>query len=337
MRKRSWSLSQRRLLSACLLPLGLLALTAVQAESQPQLRTDEWQVISLYPPHGVYQADLLPPLVAAVEGLWQVKDETGEPLLRTVDSLASMNVIVAQPEEVRFRRIIEKGELTADGMQRLQALVEDHPLVQRRLVSADGQATHLWLRLKKPATGQGLQQLTAQLQSSLRSAGIQCATADNRTGPLAGRYMSQWQYETSARADGVAALQALATAQQQLSQADGAPDADHGRNYSALNLLSYLGGILGGDLLDAGGLPKNNAALAQMYMMAESLRSRDLQALARPDFRQLQLVVLGATAPLKAPQLTDYQLTQTSLWQASARDYRVLDCRAGALATAENP
>ncbi len=65
--------------------------------------------------------------------------------------------------------------------------------------------------------------------------------AANARGPLAGRYMTQWQYDTPQRADGVAALQALATAQQQLSNAPGALDSEHGRNYSALNLLSYLG------------------------------------------------------------------------------------------------
>lgn len=323
----------QRLMLLCVLPLGLLPLSAAQAEQA--LQNDEWQVISLYPPKGVYQAELLPQLVAAVESLWQVQDDAGEPLLRNIDSLASMNVIVAQKEEVRFRRIIEKGELTPDGMQRLRALVEDHPLVQRRLVSAAGDATHLWLRLKKPATAAGLSRLTQQLADSLHHSGTQCAQVDNRQGPLNGLYMTQWQYETAGRADGVAALQALAVAQQQLSQADGAPDAAHGRNYSALNLLSYLGGILGGDLLDANGLPKSNAALAQMYMMAESLRSRDLQALARPDFRQLQLVVLGHQRPLTAPPLPQYQLTHTSIWQANARDYRVLDCRPQTLATSE--
>ena len=323
-----------RVLNTLLLACVLSATTAQAA--QPLTEHDEWQVISLYPPHGVYQAELLPQLVTAVEGLWQVQGSDGEPLLRSVDSLASMNVIVAQQDEVRFRRIIEKGELNAAGMQRLQALVEEHPLVQRRLVSADAQATHLWLRLKKPATAEGLQQLSDHLAASLNAAGHQCVVAVNARGPLAGRYMTQWQYDTPQRADGVAALQALATAQQQLSNAPGAPDSEHGRNYSALNLLSYLGGILGGELLDANGLPQSNAALAQMYMMAESLRSRDLQALARPDFRQLQLVVLGHKAPLNAPPVSNYQLTHTSIWQASARDYRVLDCRAQGLVTSEH-
>lgn len=326
----------QRLLLACSFACSL-PFAAVQAapEAQPAVQDNEWQVISLYPPHGVYQAELLVQLVAAVEGLWQVQDSAGEPLLRTVDSLASMNVIVAQQDEVRFRRIIEKGELNAAGMQRLQALVEEHPLVQRRLVSADGSATHLWLRLKKPATAEGLQQLSEHLAASLNAAGTQCVSVPENQGPLAGLYMTQWQYDTPQRADGVAALQALAAAQQQLQNAPGAPDSQHGRNYSALNLLSYLGGILGGELLDANGLPQSNAALAQMYMMAESLRSRDLQALARPDFRQLQLVVLGHKAPLSAPPLAQYQLTHTSIWQASARDYRVLDCRARALVTSE--
>ncbi|MCD8522371.1 MAG: hypothetical protein LRY66_09310 [Saccharospirillaceae bacterium] len=323
----------QRLLLACSFACSL-PLAAVQA--QTVMQDNEWQVISLYPPHGVYQAELLVQLVAAVEGLWQVQGSDGQPLLRTIDSLASMNVIVAQQEEVRFRRIIEKGELNPAGMQRLQALVEEHPLVQRRLVSADAQATHLWLRLKQPATVAGSEQLSEHLRASLNAAGNRCVRVANEHGPLAGRYMTQWQYDTPQRVDGVAALQALAEVQQQLSHAPEAPDADHGRLYSVLDLLSYLGTVLGGDLLGADGLPQNNAALAQMYMMAESLRSRDLQTLARPDFRQLQLVVLGHKAPLSAPPLAQYQLTHTSIWTASARDYHVLDCRAQALVTSEN-
>lgn len=313
----------------CTLPLA-----AVQAE-EAKLQNDEWQVISLYPPHGVYQAQLLQQLVTAVEGLWQVQNSEGKSLLRTIDSLASMNVIVTQQDEVRFRRIIEKGELDAAGITRLKLLVEEHPLVQRRLVSSDGSATHLWLRLQKPATKESMQQLSDHLAASLNAAGNKCIVAANKTGPLDGLYMTHWQYEAQQRADELYALKALAKAQKQLSNMPSAPTAEQGRNYSALNLLSYLGNILGGDLLDSNGIPQSNAALSQIYMVAESLRSGDLQVLARPDFSQLKMVVQGHKSILAAPNLSYYQLINTRIWQASARDYRVLDCRAQKLATSE--
>src|SRR5690554_8238900 len=87
---------------ACTLPLAV-----VQA-GEDKLQNDEWQVISLYPPQGVYQAEILQQLVTAVEGLWQVQSSEGTPLLRSIDSLASMNVIVAQQDELRFRRRSEE-------------------------------------------------------------------------------------------------------------------------------------------------------------------------------------------------------------------------------------
>jgi len=314
---------------ACTLPLAV-----VQA-GEDKLQNDEWQVISLYPPQGVYQAEILQQLVTAVEGLRQVQSSEGTPLLRSIDSLASMNVIVAQQDELRFRRIIEKGELDAAGITRLKSLVEEHPLVQRRLVSSDGSTTHLWLRLQKTATKESMQQLSNHLAASLNAVGNKCIVAANQTGPLDGLYMTQWQYESSQQADGLVALKALAKAQKQLSNIPSAPTVEQGRNYSALNLLSYLGDILGGDLLDNNGIPKSNAALSQIYIVAESLRSGDLQELARPDFSQLKLVVQGHQSLLAAPNLSHYQLINTSIWQASARDYRVLDCRAQKLTTSE--
>lgn len=321
--------------------LALLLSWALLSVSLPaQAGSDEqWQVISLLPANGVYQADTLQQLVRASESLWQLKTPQQQPLIRQLDSLASMNVIVAQQQDIRFRRLIEQRELSQAGLKRLARLVEQHPLLQRRLVSADGQATHLWLRLSDDAPSDSLQRLTDQLQQQLALAGQPCIQQAVQQGPLYGQQMSRWHYQLTAasrqQADGRRALQQLARAQQQLSQSDAAPAALDGRLYSAVDLLRYLGNLLGDQLLDEQGLPRDNNTLAQMYMMAESLRSRDLHSLARPDFRQLQLVAIGHRQPLAAPSLDHYQLIHTSHWQADTQSYRVLDCRSPALISAE--
>src|SRR5690606_41951283 len=103
-----------------------------------------------------------------------------------------------------------------------------------------------------------------------------------QTGPLAGLYLSDCQFETTPRPAALQALRALDKAAQQLSVNT---ESDHLQLYSALSLLSYLGGILGTELLDKHGMPVSDMAVSQMYMLAESLRSRDLHALARLDFR----------------------------------------------------
>ena len=314
--------------------IGVFLLSVLGCAAPLAQPASDWQAITLYPPAGIYQADFLPAMVAATESLWQVQDQQGKPVLKTIDSIASMNVIVAQDDEVRFRRIIELKELDRAGLQRMQTLVEQHPLVRRRLVTADGQATHIWLRPQTAVDQQDLQRLTRQLQQTLQQQlPVSCRMTDPQQGPLAGLYLSEWQFETTARPAGLQALRALDKAAQQLSVNT---ESDQVQLYSALSLLSYLGGILGAELLDKHGMPVSDMAVLQMYMLAESLRSRDLQALARPDFRQLQLVMLGHQQLPAVPELTGYQLSHTHHWQGTPEQYRILDCRPLTTVSAEN-
>lgn len=299
----------------------LLTLTSFSAQS-------EWHAITLYPPSGVYHADFLPPMVAAVESLWTVQNAHTQPILDVIDSIASMNVIVAENNDVRFRRIIELQELDDEGIQRMRALVDTHPLVQRRLVSADGGATHLWLQMRQPVATDSLQQLMSQLQNSLEQhMHIQCRSVGAQHGTLANRYLTQWHYQSTTNTSSLTALEALSKAQQYLASNIQGADVQGSQYYSALDLLAYLGRILDPDLINRHGLPDSDMAVAQMYLLADSLRSRDLQALASPDFRQLQMVIMGHNKPLPAPPVSGYQLSHRRQWQGNVKNYGVLDCR----------
>ena len=66
--------------------------------------------------------------------------------------------------------------------------------------------------------------------------------------------------------------------------------------------------------------------MAQLYLIAESLRSRDLQDLARPDFQRLKLVALGRQRS-SAPNLPGYRLETTAQWSSTPNSYLTVDCR----------
>ncbi|MBE0482921.1 MAG: hypothetical protein IBX52_05405 [Bacterioplanes sp.] len=315
----------------CLMVLFLLSgPTMAHSESR------QWHAITLYPPAGVYHAEFLTAMVTAVESLWQVHDDHGHPILESVDSIASMNVIVAENEDVRFRRIIELQELDTDGLQRMRALVDVHPLVQRRLVTTDGLGTHLWLQVQKPVAQSTLSKLTAQLQRTLTmEMDTQCYSRTARDGALANQYFTQWHYRATSATTGVQALKTLAVAQQRLRRNMQGAGVEDGQYYSALNFLEYLSEILEIELwkeVKASG----DSTISQIYLLADSLRNRDLQDLASPDFRQLQMVVLGHHKPLPAPPMEGYQLTHTQQWHSNASNYHVLDCRPNTTLLVEN-
>ncbi|HSX71375.1 MAG TPA: hypothetical protein VLF16_10625, partial [Pseudomonas sp.] len=66
--------------------------------------------------------------------------------------------------------------------------------------------------------------------------------------------------------------------------------------------------------------------VAQFYLVAESLRSRDLQDLARPDFQRLKLVALGRERAA-TPSVPGYRLDDRSRWTSTPNSYLTVDCR----------
>ena len=92
--------------------------------------------------------------------------------------------------------------------------------------------------------------------------------------------------------------------------------------YSAADILIYLKRVLNGDA----SLPANDDEVAQLYLIAESLRSRDLQDLARPDFQRLKLVALGRERAA-TPSLPGYRLEAKAQWSSTPNSYLTVDCR----------
>ncbi|MET1077520.1 MAG: hypothetical protein ABWY06_05805 [Pseudomonas sp.] len=289
--------------------LGLASLSA---------RADDWLALTLYPGGSVYQASHLQKLVAATENLWTLRDSQGQPPLAALDSLASTNAIAVQGDDVRFRRLIETRELTPAGLQTLAGLVDHHPLLGPRLVSGQKDGTHFWFRLAHPYSpaeqGELLNRYAGQLAGAF---GQQCRVKSGETGALAGLSLTEWEMSAGKRipppADTLKQLQALASQlRQQMPLV-----------YSAADLLGYLRLVLNGEP----GLPTSGDEVAQLYMIAESVRSRDLQALARPDFKRLNLVALGPKPGPPAPGIDGYRSTTAASWSASPSSYLIVDCR----------
>lgn len=276
---------------------------------------DTWLALTLYPGGSVYQVPHLRTLQQVTQSLWEIKDERGEGPLSALDSLATTNAIAIQGDDVRFRRLIEARELTPAGMKRLARLVERHPVLGHRLVTGDGEGTHFWFRL---GGNYSRKQQTALLDSYGRrmaqAFGDTCAFASPDEGPLTGLERMEWQWRGDRAGNIVETLEHLAELRPQ------------GRSifmsWSAADLLAYLRQTLG----EEPGLPSTREEVAQLYTVAESLRSRHLQDLARPDFRALRMVVLGRRIP-DPPSLPGYELTGSHHWRADSRNYRIVDCR----------
>lgn len=277
----------------------------------------DWLALTLYPGGELYQAAHLQQLVGATQQLWSVQDAAGRTPIRALDSLASTNAFAVQGDDVRFRRLIELRELNPAGLAKLAELVEQHPLLGPRLVAPGHDATHFWLRLARPYSAaeqaELLQRYAGQLAADF---GGQCRVAPGTAGALQGLSLSEWQLQAEgAVPEPVATLQQLersaVTLRQSMLQA-----------YSAADILLYLKRVLNGET----SLPTSRDEVAQLYLIAESLRSRDLQDLARPDFQRLNLVALGR-GQAAAPHIAGYRTAGVAQWSASPTSYLTVDCR----------
>jgi hypothetical protein len=277
----------------------------------------DWLALTLYPGGELYQAEHLQRLVGATQNLWQVKDAQGHTPIQSLDSLASTNAIAVQGDDVRFRRLIETRELTPTGLKTLAGLVERHPLLGPRLVTAAGDGTHFWLRLARPyAEADKAELLLSYAKRLAVDFAPGCQVASGAQGALQGYTLQEWTLQAAgpvpSRTTTLQGLQqAAATLRQRSLQA-----------YSAADILVYLRQVLNGE----SGLPVSDDEVAQLYLIAESLRSRDLQDLARPDFQRLKLVALGRQRS-SAPNLPGYRLETTAQWSSTPNSYLTVDCR----------
>src|SRR5690606_38167576 len=180
----------------------------------------DWLALTLYPGGDLYQAEHLQRLVGATQNLWQVADDQGRTPIRALDSLASTNAIAAQGVDVRFRRLIETRELTPAGLRTLAGLVDGHPLLGPRLVTAQHDGMHFWLRLAHPyAAADKAELLLGYAKRLAADFAPGCRVASGATGSLQGLHLQEWTLQAEGpvppRTD---TLQALQQATGQLRQ-----------------------------------------------------------------------------------------------------------------------
>jgi len=277
---------------------------------------DDWLALTLYPGGSVYQAAHLEKLVGTTQGLWAIRDADGEMPIGALDSLATTNAIAVQGDDVRFRRLIEQRELTPSGLKTMAALVDRHPLLGPRLITKEQDGTHFWFRLTRPYSAEAQTKLLNRYAEQLATAfGANCQIGPAAQGALSGLRLTEWQMDSAKAVPAVTTLKSLDQIGQNLR-------GQTLLSYSAADVLGYLREVLDGNQ----GLPQSEAEIAQLYMIAESLRSRDLQALARPDLQRLNLVAMGPETP-PAPRLDGYQTTTLASWSAAPHSYLIVDCR----------
>ena len=93
--------------------------------------------------------------------------------------------------------------------------------------------------------------------------------------------------------------------------------------YSASDLIGYLKHSMS----DGEAVNDNSSAeIEQLYMIAESVRSRHLHDLANPDFSRLKLVRMSDTGSEKT-KIQDFSADLIRQWQANDSNYVSLDCR----------
>lgn len=289
------------------LSLMLLA-TPLAASAQ------EWAAITLYPPQSVYSADTLSRLVISMQHLMDPALAGGVAPLAGVDGLASMNAVVAQDGELRFRRLIEARELDADGLKRMRALIDSHPLLRQRLVSPDGRSTHLWLRFQPALTAEAVRAASGHYAARVAADfGASCRVRSGHADDaLHGIWFQQWLFQAAAPVPATVALAALRDSGHELAR-------HSEQHWSALELFEQLLTAV------ATPAPATDDGWLQLYAIAESLRNRDLRNLASPDWSRLTLAALGH-GERPTPTLTGYRLHSQDGWSDQQQPLLVVDC-----------
>ncbi|MGR6873392.1 hypothetical protein ACU6U9_14040 [Pseudomonas sp. HK3] len=274
---------------------------------------DDLLVISIYPKNGVYDKNTLIDLVGKTEKLWTIKNKSGSSAFKTIDSLATENIIVAQQDSVRFRRLIENRELTDSGLKTLKNLVNTHPLLHDRLADKNGEQLHIWMRAKDPLTNESKKEL---LLSALAIFGQSEECKTNSDGMLLNVSYEEWKLTSSKPKPMNERYKSLKASTNMMKE--------HSiLAYSASDLISYLKHSMS----DGEAVNDNSSAeIEQLYMIAESVRSRHLHDLANPDFSRLKLVRMSETGSEKT-KIQDFSSDLIRQWQANDSNYVSLDCR----------
>lgn len=289
----------------------LISWLVLPAESMAS--EDDLLVITLYPKHGVYNKATLMDLVGKTEELWTIKSEDGSSSFNSIDNLATENIIVAQQDAVRFRRLIEKRELTPSGLTTLKKLIDRHPLLHDRLVDRYGEQLHIWLRLNKPLNLLDKKELMASALNILGE-GESCEISSQ--GMLVNVNYEEWKLTSSVRKPINEIYKNLKSSTDDIKK-------NSIFAYSASDLIADLKqSMSNGAKVDA----DNAAEIEQLYMIAESVRSRHLHDLANPDFSRLKLVRMSKLGSEK-PRVQEFTSELIRQWQASEFNYTTLDCR----------
>jgi len=296
---------KRHFIYACLISLLALPVGVAAKDS-------DWLVVTLYPSQGVYSAHELSKLVPAVDSLWTLKDNKDRTFIRNIDSLATENTIVAQGDSVRFRRLIETRELTDTGLKTLKSIVDKHPLLQSRIAEQSGESLNIWVKLKYEYTKEEQQVLLSKVTNALQTRYSSCLVANK--GPLMGMSLQSVDLEPRANINPLAVFELLSTTSAQYGQ--GAL-----QHYSAVDLLSMLN-----HSMNPNQAITSSDQIEQLYMIAESVRSRHLHALASPSFKRFKLMRMIKSGA-DFPKLDGFNMTDKNNWSATASNYQALECR----------
>ncbi|MFY0641813.1 MAG: hypothetical protein JXR16_12255 [Bermanella sp.] len=273
---------------------------------------DDLLVLTVFPKNGVYDKSTLTNLVKNTEKLWTIKDETGSSVFKTIDSLATENIIVAQQDSVRFRRLIESRELTDSGLKTLKSLVNSHPLLHDRLADAKGEQLHIWLRVN---SNSNVKKELLESVRSIISQGESCKVS--KQGFLSDIRYEEWKLISENR-------ESLSQLYKKLLKSTENIKDQSILAYSATDLIQYLKqSMSNGILVDS----NNSAEIEQLYMIAESVRSRHLHDLANPNFSRLKLVRMSNINSDKT-RVDDFSTDLIRQWVATDSNYLTLDCRA---------
>jgi hypothetical protein len=293
------------LIYMCLLPLLAMPVGVMAKDS-------DWLVVTLYPSQGVYSANELSNLVLTIESLWTLEDDKNRQFIRNIDSLATENTIVAQGDSIRFRRLIEQRELTDSGLVTLKSIVNEHPLLQHRMADSVGESLNIWVKLRYEYNQQEQRLLLSKITDSLQAQYQNCSVSNK--GPLIG--MSLQAVDLEPRESNT-----ILTTFNQLAVISSGYGEGALQNYSAVDLLSILN-----HSMNPNQKITSSEQVEQLYMIAESVRSRHLHSLASPSFKRFKLMRIiesGATFP----PISKFNIIRTNTWSANESNYQVLECR----------
>ena len=293
------------LIYACIISLLALPAGVVAQDS-------DWLVVTLYPNQGVYSAEELSKLVPVIESLWTLEDKQNRTFIRNIDSITTENTVVAQADSVQFRRLVELNDLAESGLKKIKTIVDEHPLLQRRIVDDSGESLNIWVNLKYPYGKEEQRTLLTTITTALRAQYEACSVRN--IGPLTGMSLQSVDLEPLANTLPLDTFK-------QLSKANSEYGKGALQSYSAGDILSMLNRSMNPNQ----GITSSEQ-IEQLYMIAESVRSRHLHALASPSFKRFKLTRLVKSGA-EFPKLSGFNTTKTHNWSANESNYQTLECR----------